>query len=249
MIALQTPQETHPFLRATVGSVLTASLSAVAGMTDAIGFSQTGEFVSFMSGNSTRMAIAFGTGDAVRAKRLGMVIVLFVVGNALGAIIARLAGSRHGTALLLFVSLALAMAAGLPAVPGLSDTLGLEDLPGMSKLPNLDMTMPALVLMILAMGAINSAVEVVEGVSLGLTYVTGALSKFGRGLGKTIMGDRNFGWMLQATPWIGIVVGAIIGVELDVRFGRHALWLPCGLAFFLMVGSIVIPKDWQRHFI
>ena len=43
--------------------VLAALLSLIAGMADAIGFSQTGEFVSFMSGNTTRMGIFLSDGD------------------------------------------------------------------------------------------------------------------------------------------------------------------------------------------
>lgn len=237
-------------MRAFVGGVLASSLSVVAGMTDAIGFSQTNEFVSFMSGNTTRMAIAFANGDWSRAERLLMVLVLFVIGNVLGAIVARLGGHRHGTVLLTYVGVLLALAAGLPNIPGLSDTLGLETLPGMRRrMSDLDMTLPSLVLMILAMGALNSAVEVVEGVALGLTYVTGALSKFGRGLGRFIMGDRRFDWALQLAPWTGLVCGAILGTLLDNKIERHALWLPCALTFILVVCSLVVPKDWQRNFI
>ncbi|WP_323163388.1 DUF1275 family protein, partial [Pseudomonas viridiflava] len=42
--------------RTGVGMTLAASLSVLAGMTDAIGFMATGDFVSFMSGNTTRLA-------------------------------------------------------------------------------------------------------------------------------------------------------------------------------------------------
>ena len=243
------PDETHPVLRSLVGIVLTCSLSSIAGMADAVGFSQAGEFVSFMSGNTTRMGIALSNGDFGRAQRLLMVIVLFVIGNALGAIVARLGGRRHGTMLLLYVGILLALSAGLPAIPGLRDSLGLENLPGAQHLAVEDMTLLSLVLMILAMGALNSAVEVVEGVGLGLTYVTGALSKFGRGLGKFIMGDRRLEFCFQLVPWTGIFIGAVIGNILDGHFGRHALWLPCLMAFTLMICSILLPEDWQSKFI
>lgn len=243
------PDETHPYLRTAVGMVLAASLSVVAGMTDAIGFSQTGEFVSFMSGNTTKMGIAFSDGDWTRGNRLLMVVVLFVVGNALGAIVAKLGGRRHGTALLAYVAVLLGIAAGLPAIAGLSDTLGLESLPGVTAIHRAGMTLVSIVLAILAMGALNSAVESVAGVGIGTTYVTGALSKFGRGLGKFIMGDFRVDWMVHAAPWLGLLVGAILGNMLDDRIGRPALWLPSGLALLLMVVSLVVPEDWQRSFV
>lgn len=242
------PDETHPLLRTAVGLTLTASLSVVAGMTDAIGFAQSGEFVSFMSGNTTRMAIALGDGEFSRGRRLLMVLVLFVIGNVLGAIVAKLAGRRHGTVLLTYVGLLLALAASMPGVVGLRNTLGLEHFPGMSRFHQ-DMTLPSLVLGIFAMGALNSAIENVEGVGLGLTYVTGALSKFGRGLGKLIMGERRYDWMLHLGPIFGIVLGAFIGNVLDSHIGHHALWLPCGLVCILALCSVVVPESWQRKFI
>ena len=49
--------------------LVNASLSVLAGMTDAIGFLATGDFVSFMSGNTTRLAVAVSEGD------LGMVVL------------------------------------------------------------------------------------------------------------------------------------------------------------------------------
>ena len=251
-MVLSHPDDTPPLLRAGVGLALTASLSVVAGMTDAIGFSQSGEFVSFMSGNTTRMAIALSDGDVSRGKRLLMVIVLFVIGNALGAIVAKLGGRRRGTVLLVYVGVLLSLGAGIPAVAGVLDTLGLEVLPGMDRISSLSgaaITLPSLVLSIFAMGALNSAVETVEGVGLGLTYVTGALSKFGRGLGKLIMGERRFDWMLPMGPFLGLVVGAFLGNLLDDRIGRRALWLPCGVTLLLAVLSAVVPEEWQRRFI
>ena len=249
-MAISHPDETHPLLRAGVGLALTASLSIVAGMTDAIGFSQSGEFVSFMSGNTTKMAIAFSDGDGTRGRRLLMVLALFVIGNVLGAIVAKLGGRRHGTVLLLYVGVLLALAAGLPALPGVVDTLGLENLPGFGRLVSpRAITLPSLVLSILAMGALNSAVESVEGVGLGLTYVTGALSKFGRGLGKLIMGERKFDWVLHLGPFLGLVIGAFVGNLLDDRIGRSALWMPCGVVFLLALCSVLVPESWQRKFI
>jgi len=65
---------------------LACALSALAGYVDGIGFIHLGGlFVSFMSGNSTRMGVSLADGhwhDAAQA--LGL-IALFVVGAALGA--------------------------------------------------------------------------------------------------------------------------------------------------------------------
>ncbi|HKY85385.1 MAG TPA: DUF1275 family protein, partial [Pseudorhodoplanes sp.] len=49
---------------------IAATVSFLAGMTDAIGLLSIGDFVSFMSGNTTRAAIALGDGDFIGALLL-----------------------------------------------------------------------------------------------------------------------------------------------------------------------------------
>jgi len=65
-------------------------LSALAGFVDAIGFIQSGGFfVSFMSGNSTRLAV--GTVEAVRDALVAGAIILCFLGGVVGG---TLLGSR-----------------------------------------------------------------------------------------------------------------------------------------------------------
>ncbi|MGO7522689.1 DUF1275 family protein, partial [Rhizobium brockwellii] len=46
-------------------------------------------------------------------------------------------------------------------------------------------------MIVFSMGMGNAAVEHIEGLPIGLTSVTGALSRFGRGIGRWIIGDRR----------------------------------------------------------
>lgn len=66
---------------------------------------------------------------------------------------------------------------------------------------------PALLAAIVAMGMLNAAVEQVNGLPVGLTYVTGALSRFGRGLGRWLLGERRSGWRVQLVPGPGCCWG------------------------------------------
>lgn len=211
--------------RGRVGLFFVAALSVLAGMTDAIGFLATGDFVSFMSGNTTRMAVAVGDGHWSLALRLAVLIGAFIVGNALGVIIARLSARRAWPLLL------------LSAV--LLSSAGLVD--GHAQLA-------ALLAGIIAMGMLNAAVEEVNGLPIGLTYVTGALSRFGRGLGRWLMGERRPGWRVQLVPWAGMFCGAVIGGLLEHRFGLAAL-LACGLlAALLAAVSVFIPRRWLSRY-
>ncbi|WP_084025975.1 YoaK family protein [Bordetella flabilis] len=64
-----------------------ASLSFLAGMTDAIGLLSAGSFVSFMSGNTTNLGVALSALDGRHAAWLGAVLALFVLGGAIGEIV------------------------------------------------------------------------------------------------------------------------------------------------------------------
>lgn len=94
--------------RSSVGLALVAAISFLAGMTDAIGLMSIGDFVSFMSGNTTRASVALVQGDAAQGLLLIGGLVSFVLGNAAGVMISI---RFRPQAALLFVSALLACAA------------------------------------------------------------------------------------------------------------------------------------------
>jgi uncharacterized membrane protein YoaK (UPF0700 family) len=211
--------------RGRIGMMLVGSLSVLAGMTDAIGFMASGDFVSFMSGNTTRLAVAISAGDLGLTGRLLLLVATFVVGNALGVVVSRF-GRRHALPLLLCIATLLCAGALWP----------FED------------ALPALLAAITAMGMLNAAVEEVNGLPVGLTYVTGALSRFGRGLGRWMLGERRNGWRVQLIPWGGMFVGAVIGALLEQQMGLKALLVSGVLAGALGVLTLKIPRRWHLGF-
>lgn len=208
--------------RGRVGLALVASLSVLAGMTDAIGFMASGDFVSFMSGNTTRLAVAISEGDLGLTLRLVILVATFIVGNALGVLVARL-GGRRALPLLLCIATLLCTSAAWP----------------------FDAQLPALLAAIIAMGMLNAAVEEVNGLPVGLTYVTGALSRFGRGLGRWMLGERRSGWRVQLVPWSGMFIGAILGAVLEQHLGLKAMFVSAVLAAMIGLLSLRIPRRWQ----
>jgi len=212
--------------RAATGLTLAGAISFLAGMTDATGLTLTGDFVSFMTGNTTRAALSIGDGDLRHAIVLLSAIMVFVLGNAAGIVIAHLS-DRRTFAVLSFVSIALATASLMAA-----DSLA----------------MPSFYLIVASMGMVNAAVEQIEGLPIGLTYVTGALSRFGRGLGRWIIGDNRMDWTIQIVPWIGMLAGAIVGVLLTQIAGAAALWLIAVFAMLIALTTLLIPKRTQRRF-
>ena len=205
--------------------LLVAAISFLAGMTDAAGLLIAGSFVSFMSGNTTRAAVALADGQAAYAAVLLGGLLMFVAGNALGVIIAHNA-ARRAFRVLAAVALAL----------GLSATV----------------TGPAFATLqfyaiVLAMGLVNAAVEHIEGLPIGLTYVTGALSRFGKGIGSWMVGTPRRGFGVQIVPWIGMVSGAVCGAFLERLMGAGVLWLACALSAALAILVFFIPPRLQRR--
>ncbi|CAN7606096.1 MULTISPECIES: YoaK family protein [Ensifer] len=204
--------------------LVVALISFLAGMTDAIGLLTVGDFVSFMSGNTTRAATAVAEGNILRSLILLGSLAVFVVGNAMGTIVS----SRFRAGGVLF---------------GVTVTLALTAAGG-DHLPN----ELRFYLIVLAMGVVNASVEHIEGLPISLTYVTGALSRFGRGLGRWIIGTGNIQWTIQIVPWIGMLGGAIVGAMLEYRFGQLSLWAPTILSGLLFTLVLMIPRRWSQRY-
>src|SRR6266700_7246305 len=147
---------------------LACALSALAGYVDGIGFLHLGGlFVSFMSGNSTRMGVSLTEGQWLPAAEALGLIALFVVGAALGSLIV-LGRSVYCQCWLLLVEGGMLVAAALCYAFGLANT--------------------AVAAIVLAMGLENAVFQIHGGAGLGLTYVTGALVKVGQLVARALTG-------------------------------------------------------------
>ncbi len=91
---------------------LACALSALAGYVDGIGFLHLGGlFVSFMSGNSTRMGVSLAEGHWLGAIEALGLVAMFVIGAAAGSLIVLGRGANRQPWVLLAEALLLAAAA------------------------------------------------------------------------------------------------------------------------------------------
>src|SRR3977135_1619952 len=156
---------------------LACALSALAGYVDGIGFLHLGGlFVSFMSGNSTRMGVSLAEGQWLHAATSLGLIALFVIGAAAGSLLVLGRGANRQPWVLLAEALLL-------AAPALGYSIGR---------PN-----AAVAAMVLAMGLENAVFQIEGGAGLGLTYVTGALVKVGQLAAEELRGGARWGWGAQ----------------------------------------------------
>jgi uncharacterized membrane protein YoaK (UPF0700 family) len=203
---------------------LACALSALAGYVDSIGFLHLGGlFVSFMSGNSTRLGVYLAEGNWSNAAETIGLIVLFVIGAACGSLIVSTRSAFSQSRVLLAEALLLAAAAffyalGMPSV--------------------------AIASIVLAMGLENSVFQAEGGAGLGLTYMTGALVKVGQLAAAALTGGRRWAWLPNLLLWAALVIGATCGALAYGWINLAAIWFAAGWALALSgIVFVTIERD------
>ena len=192
---------------------LACALSAMAGYVDGIGFLHLGGlFVSFMSGNSTRLGVSLAQANWSSATEAIGLILLFVMGAACGSLIVLGRGANRQPWVLLVEAMLLALAALCYAF-GLSNA--------------------AVAAMVLAMGLENAVFQIDGGAGLGLTYITGALVKVGQFAAAAMTGGARWGWLPNLLLWTALVAGSACGALAYHLINLAAVWFAAALALIL----------------
>jgi len=192
---------------------LACTLSALAGYVDAIGFLHLGGlYVSFMSGNSTRLGVTLAEAQWQQALKALALIALFVAGAAAGSLVARSRIAPRQPLILL-------IEAGLLVAAAVAHAYGE---------PN-----AAIAAIVLAMGLENEVFQTEGGAGLGLTYVTGALAKTGQLIAAALTGGAGWAWLPSLLLWAALVTGALFGAAAYRWINLAAIWFAAGTAFGL----------------
>ncbi|MCK0197067.1 DUF1275 domain-containing protein [Ancylobacter sp. 6x-1] len=189
------------------GSVLFATaITGLAGYVDAVGYAHIGNlYLSFMSGNSTRLGLALGNLDGKAVLWVGAIIALFVLGAALGTYVCDAAPTRRISAILATETLLFVLALLLLTGTGWA---------------------PALLPVAAAMGLQNAIHQSVHGADIGKSFVTGALFSLGQSIANALRGKGTAGaCAFYALSWGTFVLGAATGAVTLAAIG-----LPFALA-------------------
>jgi len=203
---------------------LAIALSSLAGFVDALGFvTLGGVFVSFMSGNSTRMSVGIADGHWSQAALVAGILGLFVAGVVLGGVVAEITGpDRRSRKFAVLATVSALLFAGAVAAA-------------------LDWTPVAIIAMTLAMGAENNVFRRDGETSVALTYMTGALVKIGQRVAAAMFGGPRWSFLPYLGLWAGLVGGAVLGALAHRALGLHALWIATAAAGVLTVAVRYLP--------
>lgn len=204
--------------------VFAMALVAVAGSVDAVGYLHFAEvFVSFMSGNTTVLAIDLGAARWADAGPVVLALAAFVLGAFGGSLVGE--GLPHVRIPLLLAAEAL--------------LLGLALL-----LPEHGSKLFAIPLIAAAMGGQNAVLHKVGDANVSLTFVTGTLVRFARALADAVLGrEGGHLWPVYGALWIALAVGAVCGAVLHATLGLGALVAPAAALAIMAVVAVVMMRD------
>ena len=195
--------------------ILAFALAMLAGFVDVLGFLKLGGFfVSFMSGNSTRLAVGLAAQWGA-AEIAGLLIASFVLGVIAGSLVSTIAPDEKRKAVVLAtVALALIVAAMLGR---LADDRA------------------AIIAMAMAMGCANAVFKREGEVSIGVTYMTGTLVKLGQRIADVLCGGSRLAWVPYLLLWFALIAGAVGGASSYRCFGLGSLWIAAAWAAALSI--------------
>lgn len=200
---------------------LAVSLAALAGFVDAVGFvAAGGYFVSFMSGNTTRLGVDLATEPSAALLPLGL-IGSFTAGAFVGALAAESRPYRRKTVTIAIAATLLAVASALQAGTG-----GLWYLGACA----------------MAMGALNNAFSREGEVQIGVTYLTGALVRLAQGVALRVRGHDPGRHRGYGALWLGLASGSLAGAASFALNDSLGLQLAAAAALVLLVAAARIER-------
>lgn len=194
------------------------ALASLAGYLDGCGFILLGGyFVSFMTGNTTRLAVDLAHVDWSAAGLAAALITAFVMGVMAGTALTSPASDRTVHILgVITASAALAAALAPTTAPAVAGSL-----------------------LAFGMGAANTVLAQRQDVAFGVTYMTGALVKVGQGVVRALRGGDRCGWSRHLLMWAAVAAGAVAGGLASSLLASSALWIATGAAGVLTAVAAV----------
>lgn len=197
-----------------------AALSATAGFVDAVGWLTSGGlFVSFMSGNVTKLGLGLA-GHLDNALLGAGLISSFVGGVVVGSLVGRAAGVQQRRHVLWLLTSMMTLAA---------------------LVLHAGFLVPAALVLAATMGAKNTVFAEDGEVKVGLTYMTGALVRVGKRITTALHGGDRLGWVAPLLLFLSMLAGATLGGLAFMAAGPKALWAAVAVMMGLSIYAERLP--------
>ncbi|HUH71444.1 MAG TPA: YoaK family protein [Mycobacterium sp.] len=173
-------------------------LAALAGVLGATAFTHSaGYFVTFMTGNAQRAVLGVFRHDVLLSITAGLLLLCFVAGVVIASVCRRhfWVAHPHGPTVLTTLSLFAA------TVLDVLDEGWEENLVDFAPI----------MLVVFAIGALNTSFVKDGEVSVPLSYVTGTLVKMGQGIERHIAGGNAADWLGYFLLFASFCLGATLG--------------------------------------
>lgn len=197
-------------------------LVAIAGYVDAIGYIALGGFfASFISGASISLGVGMSGGQGNAVYEAAILIAAFLAGAIVATVMAEITGVWALPAVLLLEG---GLLAGSAVLAGIGWPASVSIFP-----------------VVTAMGVQNTVLRPVDGVRLGVTFMTGTLVSLGQGVGRALLGrNRPWSWSPHALLWFAFCVGAAAGGSLYAVFGFVAVSGPAAVVTATAVIVLIV---------
>jgi uncharacterized membrane protein YoaK (UPF0700 family) len=208
-----------PSAESCIQYALAICLALISGYLDGYGLLILGVYVSFMSGNTTISGLRSGQGNFHAAWPSVIAILFFVSGSFLGHLFTQ-SRWRHSHRLIFgLITMLLLTVTGLERKGVLNPLI-------------------AVGILSLAMGMMNPALTKIGAESVSLTFMTGTLNRIGGHLASTVglltLTDAQTATdshlsraRVEASVWLGFLVGAALAGIATSHFRNWALLPPC----------------------
>lgn len=100
----------------------------------------------------------------------------------------------------------------------------------------------AAAILAVAMGAANATFVRDGEVSVGVTYMTGTIVKFGQRIAAALLGGPPWDWLPYLILWTAFVAGAVAGSESYLSHGGVALSFAAVGSFLLAASAAVLAR-------
>jgi uncharacterized membrane protein YoaK (UPF0700 family) len=205
-------------------------LAMLAGVLGATAFTHSaGYFVTFMTGNAQRAVLGYFRDDVLLSVTASLLLLCFVAGVVVASVCRRHLWVAHPHGPTVLTTLSLLAATAVDVIDEGWEQNLLDFAP--------------IMLVVFAIGALNTSFVKDGEVSVPLSYVTGTLVKLGQGIERHIAGGTIADWLGHFLLFASFVLGATLGGCISLVVNGTGMLVAASVLCALTTGYTYFHQD------